>query len=80
IVKRIVFTHKILTLQEIYRELASRYQWFHEHQQDPAWKNSIRHNLSLNKVFKNIPSPLGKAGYWELDVSGGEGYKRRPKR
>ncbi|KAJ7788589.1 hypothetical protein B0H14DRAFT_2398206 [Mycena olivaceomarginata] len=73
-------TMKMLTLQEIYKELASRFQWFHEHKQDKAWKNSIRHNLSLNKVFKNLRRPHSKAGYWALNISGGEGHKRPPKR
>ncbi|KAJ7505606.1 hypothetical protein B0H11DRAFT_352892 [Mycena galericulata] len=74
---------KKLTLQEIYTELAKRFQWFREHQHENAWKNSIRHNLSLNKVFKNMQRPVtepGKGSYWELDVSGGEGYKRPRKR
>ncbi|KAJ7932280.1 hypothetical protein B0H13DRAFT_1549188, partial [Mycena leptocephala] len=71
---------KKLMLQEIYSELISRFQWFHEHQEEQAWKNSIRHNLSLNKVFKNRKVPLQKVGYWELDISGGEGCKRAPKR
>ncbi|KAJ7315361.1 hypothetical protein DFH08DRAFT_715714 [Mycena albidolilacea] len=72
-----------LTLQEIYAELSNRFQWFREHQHEQAWKNSIRHNLSLNKVFKNMQRPVtepGKGSYWELDISGGEGYKRPRKR
>ncbi|KAL0945488.1 hypothetical protein HGRIS_000974 [Hohenbuehelia grisea] len=72
-----------LTLQEIYKALEERFVWFRIHRKEQAWKNSIRHNLSLNKVFRNTPRPItepGKGSYWELDVSGGEGYKRERKR
>ncbi|TFK34604.1 hypothetical protein BDQ12DRAFT_763097 [Crucibulum laeve] len=72
-----------LTLQEIYQALIDRFEWFRVHQNDNAWKNSIRHNLSLNKVFRLSQRPItepGKGSYWQLDVSEGEGYKRDRKR
>ncbi|KAJ6598777.1 hypothetical protein B0H10DRAFT_2085005 [Mycena sp. CBHHK59/15] len=75
--------NKKLTLKGIYKELIDRFHWFREHQNEAAWKNSIRHNLSLNKVFRTMQRPVtepGKGSYWELDVSGGEGYKRARKR
>ncbi|KAI6122342.1 hypothetical protein EDD16DRAFT_1705143 [Pisolithus croceorrhizus] len=75
--------NKQLTLQDIYSELERRFIWFREHRNERAWKNSIRHNLSLNKVFRPVPRPItdpGKGSYWQLDVSGGEGYKRPRKR
>ncbi|KAF8156304.1 hypothetical protein K438DRAFT_1732429 [Mycena galopus ATCC 62051] len=74
---------KRLTLQEIYGELANRFQWFREHQHEQAWKSSIRHNLSLKKMFVNTPRPVtepGKGSYWELDITAGEGNSRLRKR
>lgn len=73
---------KKLTLREIYLALEERFVWFRE-TSDKAWKGSIRHNLSLNKVFRNILRPItepGKGRYWVLDISDGEGYKRERKR
>lgn len=75
--------NKQLTLQEIYTALEDRFEWFKVRRNEKAWKNSIRHNLSLNKVFKNVPRAItepGKGSYWQLDCSGGEGYKRPRKR
>ncbi|KAJ7156165.1 hypothetical protein C8R46DRAFT_833623, partial [Mycena filopes] len=72
-----------LTLAGICDALVGRFVWFREHRGDDAWKNSVRHNLSLNKVFRKITREVthpGKGCYWALDLSGGEGYKRVRKR
>ncbi|KAJ7104111.1 hypothetical protein B0H15DRAFT_765939 [Mycena belliarum] len=65
---------KRLTLQEIYQELARRFTWFREHDHAQVWKNSVRHHLSLGKIFKCVQRPVtepGKGSYWEIDISGG---------
>ncbi|TFY60080.1 hypothetical protein EVJ58_g5370 [Rhodofomes roseus] len=72
-----------LTLQEIYLALQCRFQWFRDNAKDKAWQNSIRHNLSLNKLFRKIPRDItepGKGSYWTVDVGAGAGNKRERKR
>ncbi|KAF5359103.1 hypothetical protein D9756_002960 [Leucocoprinus leucothites] len=72
----------MLTLQEIYQALEDRFEYF-ARLKSSAWKNSIRHNLSLNQVFRSCDRPItepGKGRYWSLDISKGEGYKRERRR
>ncbi|XP_037068927.1 uncharacterized protein LOC119090248 [Pollicipes pollicipes] len=59
---------KRLTLSEIYRFLQERFTFFKGSYQ--GWKNSVRHNLSLNECFIKLPKGLGRPGkghYWTLD-------------
>ncbi|EPS94871.1 hypothetical protein FOMPIDRAFT_1133561, partial [Fomitopsis schrenkii] len=61
---------KALTLQGIYDALEGRFDWFRKNRKDKAWKNSIRHNLSLNKLFRRLEKPAnepGKGCYWTVD-------------
>ncbi|KAF7687135.1 Forkhead box protein C2-B [Cucumispora dikerogammari] len=60
---------KKLTLREIYFAINSRYPFFSLDKS--GWKNSIRHNLSLNKAFNkmlktNETSSDVKGSYWSI--------------
>ncbi|KFM82401.1 Forkhead box protein F2, partial [Stegodyphus mimosarum] len=76
---------KRLTLNEIYQYLQSRFQFFRGEYQ--GWKNSVRHNLSLNDCFIKLPKGLGRPGkghYWTIDPTSEfmfeEGsFRRRPR-
>ncbi|KAJ7051993.1 hypothetical protein C8F01DRAFT_964725, partial [Mycena amicta] len=69
---------KRLTLQEICLAIEGRYEYY-RNEPTGAWRRSIRHALSLHKVFRNLERAVqepGKGGYWTLDYSKGEGTKR----
>ncbi|XP_048364314.1 forkhead box protein F2 [Sphaerodactylus townsendi] len=76
---------KRLTLSEIYQFLQARFPFFRGAYQ--GWKNSVRHNLSLNECFIKLPKGLGRPGkghYWTLDPASEfmfeEGsFRRRPR-
>ncbi|KAH9945403.1 uncharacterized protein BXZ73DRAFT_38266, partial [Epithele typhae] len=60
-----------LTLSEIYERLEERFEWFGR-DKNKSWKRSLRHALSLHKVFEHVPRPLtdpGKGGYWTLNFN-----------
>ncbi|XP_017841230.1 forkhead box protein biniou [Drosophila busckii] len=59
-----------LTLSEIYAYLQKSYEFFRGDYM--GWKNSVRHNLSLNECFKKLPKGMGvgkpgKGNYWTID-------------
>ncbi|XP_048829260.1 forkhead box protein F1-like isoform X1 [Brienomyrus brachyistius] len=76
---------KRLTLSEIYQFLQNRFPFFRGSYQ--GWKNSVRHNLSLNECFIKLPKGLGRPGkghYWTMDPASEfmfeEGsFRRRPR-
>ncbi|MPC66599.1 Forkhead box protein F1 [Portunus trituberculatus] len=74
-----------LTLSEIYQFLQHRFAFFRGSY--TGWKNSVRHNLSLNECFIKLPKSMGRPGkghYWAIDPTAElmfeEGsFRRRPR-
>jgi len=60
-----------LLLNEIYNYISENYPYYRP--DDAGWKNSVRHNLSLNSQFIKLPKDPtdpnagGKGGFWTLD-------------
>ncbi|KAI8926737.1 hypothetical protein BC831DRAFT_382348, partial [Entophlyctis helioformis] len=60
----------MMSLQEIYEFIKARYPYY-AHTQG-TWQNSIRHNLSVQRLFEKVPRPPmqpGKGGMWKIDKS-----------
>lgn len=66
---------KKLVLSEIYKTIQTKYPYFKN--RGSGWKNSIRHNLSLNDCFVKLGrSPNGKGHFWTLSPQHYEEFLR----
>lgn len=64
-----------LVLSDIYQHILDNYPYFRS--RGPGWRNSIRHNLSLNDCFiKSGRSANGKGHYWAVHPANVEDFKK----
>ena len=66
---------KKMVLSDIYQHILDNYPYFRN--RGPGWRNSIRHNLSLNDCFiKAGRSANGKGHYWAIHPANMEDFKK----
>ncbi|XP_042210518.1 uncharacterized protein LOC121858274 isoform X2 [Homarus americanus] len=60
-------TNKALPVKDIYAWILDHFPYFRN--APTGWKNSVRHNLSLNKCFRKVEKApnLGKGSLWMVD-------------
>ncbi|XP_063001528.1 forkhead box protein L1-like [Elgaria multicarinata webbii] len=65
-----------LPLSDIYRYISQRFPYYRPSQK--GWKNSIRHNLSLNECFVKVPrgGAQHKGNFWTLDPAFQDMFER----
>ena len=58
-----------LLLSDIYEYIKRHYPYFKS--ASSGWKNSVRHNLSMNRAFKKLPAQPGrrKGNYWTISMN-----------
>ncbi|KAK7043889.1 hypothetical protein VNI00_008055 [Paramarasmius palmivorus] len=74
--------NKKLSRTEICDAIAERFDYYRD-EPTGAWRNTIRHTLSLKNAFKlcdRVPGQSGRGSTWEIDFANMEGNKRERKR
>ncbi|KAI0053388.1 winged helix DNA-binding domain-containing protein, partial [Auriscalpium vulgare] len=59
---------KRLTIREIYAAMEDKYPYYKT--AGSTWKQSVRHHLSLNRLFERQPRPVtdpGFGSYWTVN-------------
>ncbi|KAJ7070779.1 hypothetical protein C8F01DRAFT_1206476 [Mycena amicta] len=72
---------KRLTIRDIYAAMEEKYAYYRT--AGPTWKQSVRHHLSLNRLFERQPRPATEPGfgsYWTVNLLAPPGTKRPRKR
>ncbi|KAL1670532.1 hypothetical protein GGF50DRAFT_122110 [Schizophyllum commune] len=72
---------KRLTIRGIYAAMEEKYVYFQTAGQ--TWKQSVRHHLSLNRLFERVPrapNDPGFGSYWTVNLAAPPGTKRPRKR
>lgn len=68
-------TKQRMTLAGIYQFLSDKYPYFKYTK--TGWQNSVRHNLSLNKLFRRVPRINGESGKGMLWIVDKKGIEKR---
>lgn len=72
---------KRLTIREIYAAMENKYSYYKT--AGSTWKQSVRHHLSLNRLFERQARPVtdpGFGSYWTVNLAAPPGTKRPRKR
>jgi len=72
---------KRLTIRDIYAAMEEKYPYYRT--AGSTWKQSVRHHLSLNRLFERQPRPVtdpGFGSYWTVNLDAPPGTKRPRKR
>ncbi|TDL29578.1 hypothetical protein BD410DRAFT_833861 [Rickenella mellea] len=70
-----------LTIRDIYAAMENKYPYYKT--AGATWKQSVRHHLSLNRLFEREPRPVTEPGfgsYWTVNLQAPPGTKRPRKR